>query len=241
MIASLRFLLMQVRNADDPMREQEVAAFSRVLDCDPAQITVHDLLQGGPALSTLAAADVVLLGGSGHYSAAGEGAWLERILDVLRDLHTQSKPTFASCWGFQAMARAMGGRVIHDLERAELGTHHLMLSDAGKDDPVFGPLGESFLGQMGHVDRVERLPDDGVLLASTKVVENQAFRFANKPIYCTQFHPELNIDNLIGRVRTYPEYAMQILGMTPEEFAADCQPTPAAEQLVRRFVEVTFG
>jgi GMP synthase (glutamine-hydrolysing) len=241
MIASLRYLLMQVRNADDPMREQEVAAFSRVLDCDPARIRVHDLLQGGPPKSLLDAADVVLLGGSGHYSAADEGEWLERILDALRDLHAQSKPTFASCWGFQAMARAMGGRVLHDLERAELGTHHLTLSEAGQDDPVFSPLGESFLAQMGHVDRVESLPEDGVLLASTKVVDNQAFRFANKPIYCTQFHPELNVDNIIGRVRAYPEYAMQILGMTPDQFADACRDTPAAAKLVRRFVEVTFG
>lgn len=241
MIASIRFLLMQVRNADDPMIRQEVEAFSRVLDCDPERIAAHDLLQGAPPVRLLDQADVILLGGSGHYSAAGEGAWLERILDVLRELHADSKPAFASCWGFQAMARAMGGSVIHDLERAELGTHHLTLTQAGKSDSVFAPLGESFLGQMGHVDRVERLPDDGVLLASTGLVENQAFCFVDKPIYCTQFHPELDIEHLIGRVRTYPEYAMKILGMTPDEFADSCRPTPDAAQLVRRFVEVTFG
>ena len=241
MIASLRFLLMQVRNADDPMIEQEVAAFSRVLDCDPAQISIHDLLQGGPPPNVLHAADVVLLGGSGHYSAASEGLWLERILDTLREIHSQSKPTFASCWGFQAMARAMGGSVIHDIDRAELGTHHLTLTPAAQDDPVFHPLGESFLAQMGHVDRVETLPDDAELLASTEVVENQAFRFVGKPIYCTQFHPELNVDNLIGRVRTYPEYAMRILGMTPDQFANACRETPEAAKLIQRFVQVTFG
>jgi GMP synthase (glutamine-hydrolysing) len=241
MISSLRFLLMQVRNADDPMIEQEVAAFARVLDCDPARIGIHDLLTGGPSAAQLDEADVVLLGGSGHYSAAGEGAWLDRILDTLRDIHACAKPTFASCWGFQAMARAMGGRVIHDPARAELGTHHLTLSEAGQADPVFSPLGKSFLAQMGHVDRVERLPDDGVLLASTVLVDNQAFRFADKPIYCTQFHPELSVENLIGRVRAYPEYAEQILGITPDEFAAACQETPGAEKLVRRFVEEVFG
>ena len=241
MISSLRFLLMQVRNADDPMKEQEVAAFSRVLDVDPSRIAVHDLLTGGPSAEQRDAADVLLLGGSGHYSAAGEGEWLDRILDALREIHDRSKPTFASCWGFQAMARAMGGNVIHDPDRAELGTHDLVLTDAGKADPVFSPLGETFLAQMGHVDRVERLPEDGVLLASTSVVENQAFRFADKPIYCTQFHPELSVANLIGRVETYPEYAEQILGMTPEEFAETCQETPDAEHLVRRFVEEVFA
>lgn len=240
MIRSLRFLLLQVRNADDPMRHQEVLAFARAIDCDPQQIGVHDLLTGGPPKASRDAADVLLLGGSGHYSAAGEGEWLERILDALREIHNTAKPTFASCWGFQAMARAMGGRVIHDLEHAELGTHELTVTDAGKNDSVFGPLGDTFMAHMGHEDRVETLPDDAVLLASTPVVENQAYRFAGKPIYCTQFHPELSRDDLLGRIRAYPEYAQKILGKTPDEFADHCQETPEARQIVRRFIEQNF-
>ncbi len=77
--------------------------------------------------------------------------------------------------------------------------------------------------------------------ASTSLVENQAFRFADKPIYATQFHPELSVENLIGRIRTYPEYAEKILGMTPDEFAETCRETPGAEHLMRRFVEEVFG
>jgi GMP synthase (glutamine-hydrolysing) len=241
MIASLRFLLMQVRNAGDPMRAQEVAAFARILECDEARIGAHDLLTGAPPARTLDAADVVLLGGSGHYSAADEGAWLERILDALREIYARSKPTFASCWGFQAMARALGGRVVHDMRRAELGTHQVTLTAAGQADSVFAPLGDTFLAHMGHTDCVDALPDDAVHLASTEIVENQAFRFAGKPIYCTQFHPELSVQDLEGRVRTYPEYAREILDMSPEEFVSQCQETPAAAQLVRRFVETTFG
>ena len=61
----------------------------------------------------------MLIGGSGAYSATGEGKWLDRTLDLLRDLVEASQPTFASCWGFQAMARALGGHVVTDLQRAE--------------------------------------------------------------------------------------------------------------------------
>ena len=120
MPSRIRYLLLQIRDATDPMRNQEIECFSRTLPCEVGQIEVHDLLTGEPSQATLDAATIVLLGGSGDYSAAGEGAWLERALDALRRLHELAKPTFASCWGFQAMARAMGGEVIHDVVHARV-------------------------------------------------------------------------------------------------------------------------
>ncbi len=135
----LRYLLLQVRNSDDPMREQEINCFRRVLLCNGHQITPWDFLASIPQASELDAHDVVLLGGSGEYSATSTDSWIEPLLDCLRTLHHASKPTFASCWGFQAMARAMGGEVIKDLQCAELGTHWLHLTEAACEDPVFAP------------------------------------------------------------------------------------------------------
>ena len=71
-----------------------------------------------------------------------------------------AKPAFASCWGFQALARALGGEVVTDLVRAEVGTFEIQLTAAGRSDPLFGPLGERFLAQLGHQDVVTRLPAD---------------------------------------------------------------------------------
>ena len=62
--------------------------------------------------------------------------WLDRALDSLRLVYDFRKPTFASCWGFQAMARALGGKVVKDLDRAEIGTHSLYLTEAGLADPA---------------------------------------------------------------------------------------------------------
>jgi len=236
----LTYLLLQVRNPDDPMRGHEVGCFARALRTEPARIHTFDLLTGTPTASELGRVDVVLLGGSGHYSAAGDGTWLEPILDCLREIHAKRKPTFASCWGFQAFARALGGKVVNDLGRAELGTHELRLTPAGGDDPVFGPLGGTFQGQMGHEDCVVELPAGATLLASTELVEHQAFRFDDCPIYCTQFHAELNREDLLARVRTYPEYVERVAGMTFERFDASCHDTPETEALLRRFIEWTF-
>ena len=76
------------------------------------QIQVYDLLSGVPALRQLNDVDVVLLGGSGDYSVAAGGDWLQPALETMRELYELGKPTFASCWGFQALAKALGGEVI---------------------------------------------------------------------------------------------------------------------------------
>ena len=90
------------------------------------------------------------------------------------------------------MARALGGECVNDLPNAELGTIELTLTEAGRNDPIFGQLPVTFTGQAGHEDHVVALPPDAVLLASSPRVPEQAFRFAGRPIYCTQFHPELD-------------------------------------------------
>jgi GMP synthase (glutamine-hydrolysing) len=241
MFERIRYLLLQVRNPDDPMRTHEVASFARALATTSEQIDVFDLLSGALCDADLAGVDMCLLGGSGDYSVVGEGAWLDRALESMRLIHASGKPTFASCWGFQAMARALGGRVIHDLERAEVGTHRLIATPQGREDPLFGPLGESFQGQMGHEDHVVELPPRTTLLASTERVRNQAYRFNDAPIYCTQFHPELNCDDLLLRVTTYPRYIERIAGLPPERFVEMIEETPETEAILKRFVAMVFA
>ncbi len=236
-----RYLLLQARDLDDPMCPQEVGCFARALQCAPEQIRAFDLLNGRPNRRQWDAVDMVLLGGSGDYSVAQGGPWLAHVLDAMRDLHARSKPTFASCWGFQAMAKALGGDVVTDLTRAELGTLKLRLTEAGEHDPLFGPLGSTPLVHMGHQDIVDRLPADAVLLASTDRVENQAFRFAGKPIYCTQFHPELTVKSMTERLQAYPEYVAKIAGMPLEAFLQTLAETPETNALLRRFVQHVFS
>jgi GMP synthase (glutamine-hydrolysing) len=237
---SLRYLLLQTRNFGDPMAAQEVRCFARTLDCSLDKIDVFDLLGAAPSRERLQQADMILLGGSGHYSAAGSGEWLERALDAMRELHALAKPTFASCWGFQAMARAMGGTCINDLPKCEVGTIELQLTDAGRADPIFGSLPQTFTAQAGHEDHVIKLPDDAVLLASSARVPEQAFRFAGRPIYCTQFHPELDRNAMMERVIAYPEYIARIARVPFDDFVENLRESPEANSLLRRFVATVF-
>lgn len=144
---------------------------------------------------------------------------------------------FASCWGFQALARALGGEVVHRSELAELGTVPAFLTDAGTDDPVFSIAGDRFLVHSGHEDTVLSLPPVARRLASSQRVENQAFKLVDLPVYATQFHPELRLAQYIERVDAYPWYVTRITGLSLERFRAGCSETPQANLLLRTFVQ----
>lgn len=233
-----RYLLCQMRASGDPMRGQEIACFSSAIGCSPARVSAYDLIAGGPTRAQLDRHDMVLIGGSGDYSAAGEADWHDAAFDALRELHALRKPTFGSCWGFQALARALGGDCVHDPEHAELGPVELSLTSAGQSDPVFGALPSTFIGHGGHEDRVTRLPPGAVLLCSSPRVAEQALRFDGAPIYATQFHPELTVKAFLERVEAYPKYVELIAGVSLAEFRQQCVETPEANTLIRRVADV---
>ena len=232
-----RFLLLQVREPGDAMAANEAFAFRRALGLQPDQLEVFDLLAGAPALSLLRPADAVLIGGSGDHSVVRGGPWLSGALRAMELLYEHSIPTFASCWGFQGLAKALGGRVVTDHARAEVGVLPLDLTEAGRRDPVFGPIGSGFPVVIGHEDIVDELPEGAVSLASSPTIENEALKFVDKPIYATQFHPELVKEDLIARIAAYPPYLPLTGARSIEELRAMTPETPGAAGLLRRFVQ----
>ena len=230
-----RYLLIQIRDADDPIRQQEVDCFATALGCAPEAIGTFDLLSTLLGEEHLDGYDMVVIGGSGRYSVTSEEAWLHQAMRSLQFLLESGKPTFASCWGFQALARAAGGKVTHDLEHAELGTHRVFLTEEGRRDPIFSQLPESFLTYMGHEDRVIELPPGAVSLATNDRVAQQAFRFEGRPVYCSQFHPELTLPTLHTRIEAYPEYCERIAKVPFEVFRQQCEPGPESESILQRF------
>jgi GMP synthase (glutamine-hydrolysing) len=141
----------------------------------------------------------------------------------------------------RGVARAAGGVVEHDLPNAELGSHPVFLTEEGKRDPLFSTMPPEFLAYMGHEDHVTKLPPEAVLLASSYHVAEQAFRFRDKPIYCTQFHPELDHQSLCARVNAYPEYCERIAAVSFEEFVANCQEVTETSRLLRNFRDMVLG
>lgn len=237
----MRMLLLQVRNPDDPMRSQEVDCFAGALGVAPERIETWDVLRHPPETDLLDAYDVLFFGGSGHYSARGDEPWMLATLEFLRGVARRGHPTFASCWGFQALGRALGGTLIHDASRAEVGSHRLTRTEEAAADPLFAQLPRQFTAQLGHRDHLVDLPPGAVRLAFSQLTANQAYLLPGKPIYATQFHPELTEEGLRQRLETYPDYVDSPDGNGAQRVLDGLRPSTESNQLLRRFIEHVFG
>lgn len=209
-LADLRILLIQARNTED-IRTQEQECFREHCRVRADQITAVKVQSDPLDADILNHADAVMIGGAGEYSATMSYPWMPALTDLIRRIADRGMPAFGSCWGHQIIAGALGGRVIHDSALAEIGCGPMMLTEAGKQDPVFGNFPERFLANMGHHDRVSELPPGAVELVVSETQGNQAFRMGDLPIYGTQFHSELDASRMRERFYryrwNYPELA----------------------------------
>ena len=240
---NIKILLLQARYEDDLARLEERQSFADRAGLDLQKIVPHDLLAGPPTLAQIRAFDALMIGGSGVFSVSqtnlpGQAA----VLDVLAEIVATGHPTFASCFGFHLLVTALGGEIIYDPAQMEVGTYELALSTAGTEDELFQYLPPTFNAQLGHKDRAVSLPSGVTNLASSLLAPYQAFRIPGKPIWASQFHPELTgAENLLRFHRYTTEYAA-IYG--PEELKAVLdrfKDSPETDELIGRFLKTVFG
>ncbi len=240
---ALRILLLQARDEDDPMREEEVLSFAEKSGLTPEQFDQHDLLAGPPELSQVLGHDAMMVGGSGDYYVSKRNLpAFDELLEVLAEVVAAGHPTFASCFGFQLLTVALGGEIVHDPPATEVGTYEVRLTAAGAKDALLGSLPPWFMAQLGRKDRASRLPEGLTTLASSELCSHQAFRVPGRPVWATQFHPELDKRTNRDRFMRYLDgYAMH---MTPEEKRAALDrfyESPEAARLLPAFLRLVFG
>lgn len=96
-------------------------------------------------------------------------------------------PLLGICYGAQFLANRLGGKVEQSNTR-EYGRAQL---EVLVDDPLVNGLSKSSTVWMSHSDTITKLPEGGVLLASTEKIQNAAYRVGSKEIWGVQFHPEV--------------------------------------------------
>lgn len=236
-------LLLQARVPDDPVRDEERASFAEKSRLPIDHIVTHDLLEGPPTIREIRHHDALMVGGAGDfYVSKGDLPEFPRLLDSLREVVAIGHPTFASCFGFQCLIVALGGQIVYDPDSMEVGTYEVTLTAEGADDELLGALPERFLAQMGRKDRAESLPPAAVHLARSARCDYHSFRIPNKPIWTTQFHPEMNREENLRRYHRYldgyaPVMSEDELEKTFERFVE----SPEAIRLIPRFMELVLG
>lgn len=204
------FLFLGTR-AEDEAADSEYAA---VLRC--TGLAERDVRRVRLERDELGAVDLddwsgVLLGG-GPFNlsdpTAEKSAVQRRVEGDLADLAEQvvvrDFPFFGACYGIGVLGGLRGG-VVDRTHGEPIGCVEVSLTEAGREDPLFADLTDSFDVFLGHKEAVSRLPDGAVLLASSTTCPVQAFRLGSH-VYATQFHPELDVTGLVLRIDTYREY-----------------------------------
>ena len=237
-----KVLLLQARRDDDPMAAHEHSCFVDRSGLPAERVVPHDLCAGPPPVALVRAYDALMVGGSGEFYVSDANLpHFGRFLDLLREVVEMGLPMFASCFGYQSLVEALGGEIIFDPANTEVGTFVLTLTDDGRSDELFGRLPASFSAQMGHKDRAVAHPTGVPNLASSEASPFQALRVPDKPIWASQFHPELDRTANEDRYRHYLEgYAPH---MSAEEQAAALErfhDSPEASGLLRQFVELAL-
>lgn len=96
-------------------------------------------------------------------------------------------PIFGICYGFQAMAKALGG-VVSQTGRSEFGRTKTTISPTAK---IFTNLPAQQSVWMSHGDAVTQAPDGFSICATTAHTPIAAFENASGELAGVQFHPEV--------------------------------------------------
>lgn len=232
----MQILLFQIRD-DAETRREEHATFARACGMRVEDVISVNVLRDALDEKLFLGKTAAIIGGASGFSAYQNYEWTNAFGEWIEVAYRLDFPIFGSCWGHQFLARVFGGTVIHDAERAEMGTKAIELTELGRKDALFSFLPHVFLANHGHHDRVSVLPDDAVELAFNESSPYQAFRIANKQIYGTQFHPELDKTTITNRLKRYRKHYPE--SGDDASFAAllaSFQDTPDAAMLLQRFL-----
>jgi GMP synthase (glutamine-hydrolysing) len=234
----MKVMLLQARRPDDPMRVHEQECFAAASGLGRDGFRFINVVEKVPAWSRLDGFDALMVGGAGHFNVSEPvDGFFEPMAELLLRVVDEGFPTFASCFGYQLLVHALGGRVEYDPNRAEVGSFTVRLTEAGSNDEIFSTLPAEFTAQMGHKDRAVEMPEGIPNLATSERSPLQALRIPGKPIWATQFHPELDQKTNHDRYIAYIErYDPQRLGEEAAGFTS--LPSPETSTLLPLFVDL---
>ncbi|MFF4649457.1 glutamine-hydrolyzing GMP synthase [Streptomyces sp. NPDC001380] len=152
-------------------RVREARVYSEIV---PHTMPVAEMLAKDPKA-------IILSGGPSSVYAEGAPA-------VQRELFDAGVPVFGICYGFQAMALALGGDVARTGLR-EYGRTPMSVSQPGST--LFEGVPGDQSVWMSHGDSVSAAPEGFTVTAATEGTPVAAFECDERRLYGVQYHPEV--------------------------------------------------
>lgn len=233
----LRIVLLQIRDHRESLLQERRCFIERSRLREEAFRFINLVDQPELRFSEVEDADAVIIGGSGSFSVTQEHSFTPWLREVVMELIERSRTLLGSCWGHQFMAKCGGGEVVTDPARSEVGSFEIHLNEGGLQEALFEGFPPVFMAQLGHNDRVSRLGEGWVELASSGLCDNQVIRVENRPVFSTQFHPELDRRALRERLAVYvQEYLPK--PESREKLLKGLKASPKADRLLERFLRL---
>jgi GMP synthase (glutamine-hydrolysing) len=186
-------------------RVREAKVYSEIV---PHTMSAADMLAKNPSA-------IILSGGPSSVYEAGAPQLDAALVDG-------TVPVFGICYGFMAMAQALGGEVAHTGQR-EYGRTTVSVLEPGT---LLAGLPESLVSWMSHGDEVTGAPEGFTVNARSPRATVAAFENTERRLAGVQWHPEV----------LHSEHGQQIL----EHFLiriAGCRPTWTMVNIVDEQVE----
>jgi GMP synthase (glutamine-hydrolysing) len=203
----LKILLLQIRDNRNVRIEehQSFANFSKIELHQIEILNVFDTPSFKP--NQIDNYDALYVGGASEANVLEPDKYpfVKNCIELLRYAAEISKPTFASCFGFQLAVLAFGGIILSKDKDYEIGTVKISLTDKAKSDLVYQGIKDRFPAVSVHRQYASEIPEPLETLAYTGQCIH-SFKYRNKPLWAFQFHPEVDRDTLVKRLTIFSRH-----------------------------------
>ena len=131
--------------------------------------------------------DGYLIGGS-PASVHDDAPWIARLLTFIRKIDTAGIPTVGVCFGHQAIALALGGKVGKNPGGWGFGA---ATTTFFREEPWMLPARRSLTLYAAHSEQVTQLPDGAVALGGNPFCPVASYKIGGH-IFTTEYHPEIS-------------------------------------------------
>lgn len=227
------FVLLATR-ADDEVADAEYEAF-----CRHSGLAERDLIRVRLEVAPMPDLDLdsisgLMLGGSPydttappHLRTPTQDRVEAEIAILLEQVVARDFPFLGACYGIGTLG-AHQGAVIDRTYAEPVGPSRISMTAQGLSDPVLAGLPGEFEAYVGHKEACLALPPHAILLATSAPCPVQMFRVGHN-VFATQFHPELDLQGILGRIRAYagngyfqPHEVPEIIERVSSADVSDC-------------------